>query len=120
MRRRHHLLLLATTALMPLGTWLAVANPLTPTVVSGNATITGQNTSTVTVTQTTQNAIINWNTFNIANGETTNIYMPNASSVGLERVTGNLGPSTIMGNLGSNGILFLVNPNDFLFGQGGV
>src|SRR5216683_3890935 len=118
MNRRHHRLLLATTALMPLGTWLAVANPLGGQVAGGIATIDGQGTSTVTVTQTSQKAIINWNTFNIGTGEKTYINMPNASSVGLERVTGNQGPSTIDGSLWSNGILFLVNPNGILFGQG--
>src|SRR5215470_4114308 len=118
MNRRHHRLLLTTTALMPLGTWLAVANPLGGQVVGGSATIQGQGTSTVTVTQSSQNAIINWNTFSIGAGEKTNINMPNASSVGLERVTGNLGPSTINGSLWSNGILFLVNPNGIMFGQG--
>jgi filamentous hemagglutinin family protein len=46
--------------------------------------------------------------------------MPSSSSIGLERVTGNLGPSSINGNLNSNGILFLVNPNGVLFGQGAV
>ncbi|HWN50183.1 MAG TPA: filamentous hemagglutinin N-terminal domain-containing protein, partial [Xanthobacteraceae bacterium] len=118
MNRRHHRLLLATTALMPLGTWLAVANPLGGQVAGGSATIQGQGTSTVTVTQSSQNAVINWNTFNIGSGDKTNINMPSASAVGLERVTGNLGPSTIDGSLWSNGILFLVNPNGILFGQG--
>jgi large exoprotein involved in heme utilization and adhesion len=84
MNHRRHALLLATTALMPLGPWPAVANPLGGQVVGGSATIAGQGTSTVTVTQTTNNAIINWNTFNIGAGENTIINMPGASSVGLE------------------------------------
>src|SRR5215510_1174836 len=120
MTKRHTLrrLLFATSALVPLGLVPAAANPLGGQVVGGSATIQGQGTSTVTVTQSSQNAIINWNTFSIGAGEKTNINMPNASSVGLERVTGNLGPSTINGSLWSNGILFLVNPNGIMFGQG--
>ena len=78
----------------------------------------GRDTPTVTVTQTSQNAIINWNTFNIGTGEKTYINMPNASSVGLERVTAVSGRRTIDGSLWSNGILFLVNPNGIMFGQG--
>src|ERR1019366_2210675 len=76
----------------------------------------GQGTSTVTVTQQTNSAIINWNTFNIGTGEKTNIFQPSSSSVQLDRVTGGLGPSQILGSLWSNGRVFLVNPDGILFG----
>src|SRR5476651_1994444 len=103
------ILLLATSALLPLGLAIAVANPQGPQVAGGNATVQGQGTPTVTVTQTTNSAIINWNTFNIRAGEKTNIFQPNSSSVQLDRVTGGLGPSQIFGTLWSNGRVFLVN-----------
>lgn len=111
-------LLLATSALAPLGLASALAGPNGATVVGGSATVQGQGTPTVTVTQQSQNAIINWNTFNIGAGETTKIVMPNANSVELDRVTGNLGSSQIFGSLSSNGNLFLINPNGILFGKG--
>jgi filamentous hemagglutinin family protein len=111
-------LLLATTALVPLGLAIAIANPQGPQVVGGSATVQGQGTPTVTVTQTTNSAIINWNTFNIGVGERTNIIQPGSSSVQLDRVTGGLGPSQILGSLWSNGHVFLVNPDGILFGQG--
>ena len=72
----------------------------------------------VVVNQSTQNAIINWQTFNIGSGETTKIYMPNSSSTQLDRVTGGQGPSQILGTLYSNGKVFLVNPDGILFGMG--
>jgi filamentous hemagglutinin family protein len=118
MFRRLQKLLLTTTALVPLGLAPAVANPLGGQVVGGSATVQGQGTATVTVTQQTNSAIINWNTFNIGAGEKTNIAMPSASSVQLDRVTGGLGPSQIFGSLWSNGRVFLVNPDGILFGSG--
>ena len=69
---RFRTLLLATSALIPLGLAPAAANPLGAQVVGGSATVQGQGTSNVTVTQTTNRAIINWNTFNIGSGEKTN------------------------------------------------
>ena len=119
MSYRFRALLLATSALVPLSTQLAHANPLGGQVVGGSATIAGQGTANVTVTQSTQNAIINWQTFNIGAGETTQFVQPNASSVVLDRVTGGLGPSTLYGTLKSNGEVFLVNPDGVLIGPTG-
>jgi filamentous hemagglutinin family protein len=107
-----------TSALAPLTLAPAMAGPNGATVVGGSATVQGQGTSNVTVNQTSQSAIINWNTFNIGAGQTTRINMPSASSVELDRVTGGLGPSQIFGLLYSNGRVFLVNPDGILFGAG--
>jgi filamentous hemagglutinin family protein len=98
----------------------AHANPLGGQVTAGTATMQGQGTNQVTVNQTSQNAIVNWNTFNIGSGETTHINMPNASSIELDRVTGGLGPSQVLGSLYSNGKVFLVNPDGILFGPSAV
>ena len=110
--------LLATTALMPLGIVAAVANPLGSQVVGGAANVQGQGTSAVTVTQSTDKAIINWQSFNISAGQTTQFVQPNSSSVTLNRVTGNMGASAIDGTLTANGRVFLVNPDGILFGAG--
>jgi len=106
-------LVLAST---PLGG--AFANPLNGQVAAGSATIQGQGTATVTVTQSSQSTIINWNTFNIASGELTKFIQPNANAVALNRVTGGLGPSQIYGTIQANGKIFLVNPDGILFGMG--
>src|ERR1051325_6889576 len=110
---------LLCSALM-LGPTSVLANPLGGQVVGGQATIQGQGTKTVTVTQGTQNAIINWSTFNIGTGELTQFVQPNASAIALNRVVGGLGPSLLNGTLTANGRIFLVNPNGVLIGSGGV
>ena len=64
-------LLLTTTALLALGTVPGAAGPDGPVVVGGAATVSGAGTSSVIVNQSSNRAIINWNTFNIGAGETT-------------------------------------------------
>src|SRR5215831_15152085 len=116
MMRSHRQLLLAST--LVLAPAVALANPQGAQVVGGQATVQGQGTSTVTVTQGSDHAIINWNTFNIGAGEKTQFVQPSASSVSLNRVTGGLGPSQIFGTITANGRVFLINPNGILFGLG--
>jgi len=86
-------------------------------VVAGSATIGGSG-STVTINQGTNAAIINWQTFSIAGGETTKFIVPNSASATLNRVTGG-NPSAIYGTLSSNGKLFLVNPSGIIVGPSG-
>ena len=118
MARRWHNAVLTATALLPFAVASAFAGPNGAHVVGGAATVQGQGTGNVVVNQSSQNAIINWQTFNIGSGETTKILMPNSSSTQLDRVTGGQGPSQILGTLYSNGKIFLVNPDGILFGMG--
>ena len=120
MSTRFRNLLLTTTALLTLGSMPGAAGPDGPTVVGGAATVTGAGTSSVLVKQTTDRAIINWNTFNIGTGESTTFQQINTSSVALNRVTGGLGPSEILGTLTANGRIFLINRDGVLFGPGAV
>ncbi len=111
--------LLLAASLLQTGLASALAGgPNGATVVAGSATVQGQGTASVVVNQTSQSAIINWNTFNIGAGQSATINMPSASSVELDRVTGGQGPSQILGSLTSNGQVFLVNPDGILFGKG--
>jgi filamentous hemagglutinin family protein len=116
--------LLATSALVPLGLSFglaaALANPLGGQVVGGSASIGGTGTSTVTVTQSSQNAVINWQSFNIGAGEITRFVQPNSSATMLNRVTGDPNPSQILGTLQGNGRVFVINPNGVLIGAGAV
>src|SRR6266571_4574483 len=120
MTSRARNLLLATTALVPLGATWAGANPLGAQVVGGSAAVQGQGTASVTVTQSTPKAIINWNTFNIAPNETTKFVQPDANAIALNKVVGNLGPSMIDGLLTANGKIFIVNGDGILFGPHAV
>lgn len=71
--------------------------------------------STVDITQTSNNGVINWNTFNIAGGETVNFAQPAATSATLNRVTADVNPSQIQGALNANGRVVIVNPNGVVF-----
>ena len=83
--------------------------------VSAPAVVAGRNT--LNINQQSQQAILNWNTFNIGSNGTVNFQQPNSSSVALNRVTTG-GGSEIYGQLNANGNVFLVNPNGVLFGAG--
>ena len=113
-------LLLATSAVIPLGIVAAGANPQGGQVVGGAAAVQGTGTPTVTVTQSSQHAVINWNSFNIGTGETTQFVQPNSAATVLNRVLGDPNPSQIFGTLTANGRVFLINPNGVLIGNGAV
>ena len=100
-------------------TWLcafaanALANPTGMTVISGSATPTTSG-SQLTIT-TSQNAYLNWQSFNIAAGETTVFNQPSATSIVWNRIN-NQNPSQIFGSLQANGIVVLLNSSGFYFG----
>ena len=95
------------------------ALPTNGVVTSGAATINiPANTSAMTVNQTTQNAIINWGSFNIGSQASINFAQPNSTSAVLNRVSATGGLSQIYGKLTADGQVYLINPNGILFGQG--
>lgn len=94
---------------------LMLANPTGPAVVGGNASVSGLGTSHVTINQASQQAIINWQSFNIAPNEVTQFVQPNASAIALNRIF-DQNPSQILGSLRANGTVMLVNPNGVFFG----
>lgn len=69
----------------------------------------------LTIDQTTNNVILDWNSFNIAAGNTVQFVQPGSSSVALNDIH-QLDASQIFGNLTANGQVFLVNNNGFVFG----
>ncbi|MCX7142493.1 MAG: filamentous hemagglutinin N-terminal domain-containing protein, partial [Proteobacteria bacterium] len=93
----------------------AWANPTAPQVVNGSASF-NQSGKLLTVTNGS-GAIINWNTFSIAAGETTRFNQASANSSVLNRVLAN-DPSVLLGTLSSNGRVWLVNPAGIMVGQG--
>ncbi|RZI40692.1 filamentous hemagglutinin N-terminal domain-containing protein [Herbaspirillum sp. HC18] len=93
----------------------AVANPLGPQVINGQAGFSTQG-NVLSVTNT-PGAIINWQSFSINPGELTRFIQQNPGSAVLNRIVGQ-DPSQILGALQSNGRVFLINPNGIVFGQG--
>lgn len=86
-------------------------------VVAGQATVTRPNATSMVVNQSSQRAVVNWQSFSIDRGHSVNFQQPNASSVILNRVVGN-NASEIYGSLRANGMVFLVNTNGVLFAPG--
>jgi len=86
-------------------------------VVSAGAASIGGTPGNMVITQSSQNAALNWQSFNVAAGESVRFVQPNSNAVALNRVLG-ADPSSILGSLSANGKVFLVNPNGILFGKG--
>ena len=102
-------------AVLMLGVALdATANPTGMTVHGGSATAASSG-SQLTVTTTSQSAFLNWQSFNIAAGETTIFQEPSTTSIVWNQIN-NANPSQIYGNLQANGIVVLLNSSGFYFG----
>jgi trimeric autotransporter adhesin len=82
-------------------------------VVAGQASIV-QNGNALNINQTTDRAAIDWQTFNVGQGNKVNFNQPSASSIALNRVLGS-DVSVIQGAINANGQVFLVNQNGILF-----
>ena len=103
--------MLATAALLRQQRLLA--NPTGLTVVTGQAT--AQQLGSLLNVTVGQAAVLNWQSFNIAAGETTSFLQPSANSVVLNLI-GSANPSQIFGRLTGNGTVILENANGFYFG----
>ncbi|MCP4526126.1 MAG: filamentous hemagglutinin N-terminal domain-containing protein [Aestuariibacter sp.] len=94
----------------------AFANPQGTDVKEGSVVIVQETAKKLGITQHTDKAAINWNSFNIGADEHTQFYQPSASSITLNRVTGG-NPSEILGRLSANGRVMIINPDGILFGR---
>ena len=90
------------------------ANPVVNNVASGNVNIQ-QTTTTTTINQSSKQAIINWQSFNIGQHETTHFQQP-AGGIALNRISPSQGPSSVYGRLTATGQIILVNPAGIFFG----
>lgn len=86
---------------LPVSVW---ANPSGEQVVSGSATFNRAGTN-LAISQGSDKAIIDWQSFSIGAGEATNFLQPSAMSAVLNRVISG-DPSQIYGNLTANGQVF--------------
>ncbi|HET9019231.1 MAG TPA: filamentous hemagglutinin N-terminal domain-containing protein, partial [Acetobacteraceae bacterium] len=92
------------------------ARPLGGTVVAGSAAIS-HNATTTTITQSSQRAAIDWNSFDVGAQQGVRFQQPSANAVALNRVTGP-NPSQIAGHIDANGQVILINPDGVTFYRG--
>ena len=83
-------------------------------VVSGNISINQPTVGRLDVNQTTNQGIVNWNTFNVGSSASVHFNQPTNKSTILNNVVS--GKSIINGSIFSNGRLILVNPTGILMG----
>ncbi len=105
-----------TLAALSLTAAVAQAGPSGGRVVSGTGQISSSGTTT-TITQSSRNLALNWQTFNVAPQETVDFVQPSTTAVAVNHILGNSG-SQILGHLNANGQVYLINPNGILFGAG--
>jgi filamentous hemagglutinin family protein len=92
------------------------AQPTGGQVTSGAANISQTPTQT-TINQSSQNAAINWQSYNVGSAHTVQYNDPSSTSVTFNRVTG-ANPSEIAGRIVSNGTVVIVNRAGMVFDQG--
>ena len=92
---------------------LAYASPTGRNIVSGSGTITDDGSGNLTINQTSDKLIIDWNSFSIDASQSVTFVQPNTNSQAVSNVLG-LDPSIIAGALIANGQVFLVNTNGII------
>ena len=111
----------ASLAAPPLITPPAVNQlPTGAQVTAGTVSFSQTQTATaasMAVQQSSNQAIVNWQSFNVGANAKVNITQPNASSVLLNRVQSS-DPSQIFGQINANGQVLLLNPNGVYFAPG--
>jgi filamentous hemagglutinin family protein len=88
---------------------LTYALPQGGTIASGTGSIDTSGSS-LTVTQTTNKIIINWESFSIGNNESVIFVQPESSASALNNILGS-SRTVVEGNLTANGQIVLSNPN---------
>ena len=108
--------LLRTTALMALMVipTHAFAGPENGSVTSGSANIQVNGNQT-TINQSTDRAIIRWDSFDLNAAESVQFNQPGAGSITVNRIQ-DTKASRIDGHIGANGNIILINPNGVVFG----
>lgn len=95
----------------------ALAGPKGERVQAGSAQFLRQGNHTTI--RTSQNAIINYDSFNLSRNESVRFAQPNAASRVLNRITG-AAPTVLNGRISANGTVYFVNPAGVYFGPNSV
>ena len=113
--------LLATSALVATALLVSpvarAGGPSGGSVAVGSATISAPTANKTVVDQSSNKALINWNSFSIPTGSSVVFNQPTANSLTVNRVTGP-NASVIDGQMLANGNIWLLNSNGVLFGHG--
>jgi filamentous hemagglutinin family protein len=81
---------------------------------SASATSTG---NTLTITQSSDSAVLNWQSFNLSRDGRVRFVQPDSSSTALNRIF-QRSASQIFGSIEANGRIYLLNQNGIVFGEG--
>ncbi len=94
----------------------AHAGPQGGEVTGGSGTITqsGNTTTIVQDSNLSNKMAIDWQSYNVGEGERVHYIQPNSSSISLNRILSN-SASEIQGRIDANGQVILVNPNGVFF-----
>ena len=114
-RRSFYLAWLAVT--LTAGVFLITqsnAAPVVNSITSGDASVSTSSNDTL-VTQTSQSATIDWDSFNLTANESITFNQPSSSAVAINNILDS-NPSQIFGSINANGRVVLLNPNGFYFG----
>ena len=90
--------------------------PTGATVVKGSGSVS-VNGADMTVNQSSQRLVTDWQSFSIGSGNSVRFVQPSSSAVALNRITGD-DASNIFGSLSANGHVYLENANGVYFAPG--
>ena len=107
---------IALSCVMPAIALAAGPLPQGGQFVAGSGSI-GGNATSLTINQTSNRGVIDWNSFSIGNGN--HVDIDNGTGATLNRVTG-AAPSSILGALSATGSVYLINPQGIVIGGSGV
>lgn len=93
----------------------ALAGPTGAAIISGSASVTYG--ATTTIEQSSNQLVVNWDSFSISAGEQVNFVQPSASSIALNHDISGIA-SQILGDLNANGQVYLFNSAGILIGSG--
>ena len=91
-----------------------IAAPQGGNVTAGSGTISTPDAHTTVVKQNSNNLVVHWNSFNLAQDETVRFRQPSVQSQALNRIF-DQNPSQIHGRINANGRVLLVNPSGIFF-----
>ncbi len=96
--------------------WTGASLPQAMTQTTGGTT-----TSTVTITQTQQQAVLNWQSFNIGKSTTLNFDQSAGGAnsgqwIAFNKIGVTGSPSQILGSITAPGQVYVINPNGIIFG----